>query len=121
MCGFVGIFGTDALSFKCRLHESLNIIKHRGPDYSGIFESSKCLLGHCRLAIIDTSERANQPMIYKNSVLAFNGEIYNHLKLRKSLVTNEFRTNSDTETLLMGLIESKEFFLIFKINSKSST
>ncbi len=93
MCGFVGVFG-----IKKKLN--LNLLKHRGPDSIGYYEDENMSLGFCRLKIIDLSERANQPMQYGNLIMAFNGEIYNFLELKKELYEYEFKTNSDSEVLL---------------------
>lgn len=81
-------------------------MKARGPDGAGVWWSNcrRCGLGHRRLAILDLSERAAQPMISDDSRLAvtFNGEIYNYRQLRVDLeeIGTRFRTTSDTEILL---------------------
>ena len=86
-------------------------IAHRGPDNQGIFLSEDRRLGlvHQRLAIVDLDKRANQPMLSEcgRFRLVFNGEIYNHVKLRKELETlgHRFRSESDTEVLLNAFIE----------------
>jgi asparagine synthase (glutamine-hydrolysing) len=84
-------------------------LRHRGPDASGVWVDPETgiALGHKRLAILDLSERGAQPMhsACGRYVITFNGEIYNHLSLRKDLeeggVTG-WRGTSDTETLLAG-------------------
>jgi len=81
---------------------------HRGPDNIGIWtdEAVGIALGHSRLSILDLSASGNQPMISPcgRYVIIFNGEIYNHLELRKNLgQTQEWRGHSDTETLLAGI------------------
>jgi asparagine synthase (glutamine-hydrolysing) len=89
----------------------LNMIRHRGPDRQSIYEDTKhdnpVWLAHARLSIIDLSEAGNQPMcsVCGNYVIIFNGEIYNHLDLRKELQFKNFKGHSDTETLLYYLIE----------------
>ncbi|MFM2360543.1 MAG: hypothetical protein RLY16_2536, partial [Bacteroidota bacterium] len=77
-----------------------------GPDASGIFvdENAGICLGHRRLAIIDLSQAANQPMYYANQrfVISFNGEIYNYQQVQSELkgLGYSFETNSDTEVIL---------------------
>src|SRR5262249_41300478 len=81
---------------------------HRGPDGAGLWRSPDrhCVLGHRRLSIIDLSDRALQPMINDDGTVAlvFNGEIYNHADIRKTLeATGRYRwrtDHSDTEVLL---------------------
>ena len=84
----------------------------RGPDAGGVFvdEEAGVALGHRRLAILDLSERGAQPMrsACGRYVLTFNGEIYNHLDLRRELESSggaEWRGSSDTETLLAGFAQ----------------
>lgn len=86
-------------------------IKHRGPDDCGNWcdPAAGIALGHRRLAIVDTSPAGHQPMISHEGrfVLVFNGEIYNHLDLRRELeacgAAPPWRGHSDTETLLAGI------------------
>jgi len=88
----------------------LDTIAHRGPDDSGIFEEPRLgiALGHRRLSILDLSAAGKQPMSSAEGrwVIVFNGEIYNHLALRRALETSstrgrvDWRGHSDTETLL---------------------
>jgi asparagine synthase (glutamine-hydrolysing) len=80
-------------------------IHHRGPDSSGHYRDDRhgCALGHNRLAIIDLSQSANQPMAGPaGHVIAFNGEVYNFRELRVELEAHgrRFQTNSDTEVVL---------------------
>ena len=81
-------------------------IKHRGPDDSGAWADAQAgvALGHRRLAILDLSAAGHQPMQSEGGryVMAFNGEIYNHLALRAELEGTAWRGHSDTETLLAG-------------------
>lgn len=93
MCGFLG-------TFLVKKKLNLELLKHRGPDSVGYYEDEYISLGFCRLKIIDLSDKANQPMSYDNLVIAFNGEIYNFLELKKELLEYEFKTKSDTEVLL---------------------
>lgn len=107
MCGIVGIWGSlqnkrDLIASSC------SRIRHRGPDSEGIWEDAQAglVLGHVRLAIIDTSPAGSQPMVSAcgRYVLVLNGEIYNHLGLRETLSQEgrapDWRGHSDTETLL---------------------
>jgi len=101
MCSILGYFNTN---LKLEEIERLNLsMSHRGPDNSSIkeyyFHNKKLYLAHNRLSIQDLNIRANQPMETDRFAIVFNGEIYNHLELRKELEHN-WLTNSDTETLL---------------------
>lgn len=103
MCGILGSinlpFGDD----------TLDTINHRGPDSGAIehisIENNNIYLGHRRLAIVELTEAGYQPMTTADEdfVIIFNGEIYNHLELRKKLTEVSFRGNSDTETILYYL------------------
>lgn len=101
MCGIAGIFGAGASG---EIREMLNVQRHRGPDACGVYASPTgcAVLGHNRLSIIDLSSSANQPMASADGMLwlAFNGEIYNYVELRRELPEYPFRSNSDTEVLL---------------------
>jgi asparagine synthase (glutamine-hydrolysing) len=106
MCGIVGIINRNGKM----LHESiLNVISHRGPDDFGDFCEKEVYLGHRRLSIVDLSATGHQPMQSFNEkhVIVFNGEIYNHLEIKKDLIEKGYTFNggSDTETLLNGFIE----------------
>ena len=77
-------------------------IRHRGPDWSGIFASDKAILAHERLSIVDP-ESGQQPLYSKDGklVLAVNGEIYNHMEIRNRIGDSyEFLTHSDCEVIL---------------------
>ncbi|MDA1138054.1 MAG: asparagine synthase (glutamine-hydrolyzing) [Planctomycetota bacterium] len=106
MCGIIGAFGPSAIFLRPGIEDSLPLLRHRGPDSSGFYagpEDHICL-GHTRLSIVDLSAAANQPMHLQGSVIAYNGEIYNHQTLRNELLAGHaFHTHSDTETLLAGL------------------
>lgn len=75
-------------------------IRHRGPDWSGIYSDENAIISHERLAIVDPTS-GSQPLISNdgNLILAVNGEIYNHLELRKNL-NYDFQTESDCEVIL---------------------
>ncbi|MBI04979.1 MAG: asparagine synthase (glutamine-hydrolyzing) [Pelagibacteraceae bacterium] len=103
MCGISGIFNgseKQILEFKSLSY----LLDHRGPDSKGDFIDldNKILLCHNRLAIQDLSNHGNQPMTSSNNrwIISFNGEIYNHKKLRKKLESCIWKGNSDTETLI---------------------
>ena len=84
--------------------KQLNLMSHRGPDGQGhaAFCEQGVFIGHRRLAIIDTSERASQPMSRDRFTIAHNGEIYNFVELREALEKKgvKFTTDSDTEVLI---------------------
>ena len=107
MCGFLGAFGPHALNYKERIEDSIQTIRYRGPDGEGSYVSSdgNCVFGHVRLAVLDLSEAAAQPMCRHSSALVYNGEIYNHQFLRPQLEKKGwiFSSSSDTETLIAGL------------------
>ncbi|SVB64995.1 uncharacterized protein METZ01_LOCUS217849, partial [marine metagenome] len=112
MCGLVGFlynkYKVDS-EISSQLLSMTRSISHRGPDDDGFWidEKSRVALGHRRLSVLDLSSAGHQPMHSKSGryVIAFNGEIYNHLSLRETLdsVSNnaiEWIGHSDTETLL---------------------
>ena len=110
MCGIVAILGSNKpleLYFPT-MHAMLEKIQHRGPDGEGVVHIEKqALLGHRRLAIIDV-EHGAQPMLSADGrySIIFNGEIYNYIELRQSLIQQgeHFETQSDTEVLLRLLM-----------------
>lgn len=108
MCGFLAEYdSTSALTHKHQFVELLDLSKKRGPDSQGYWSTGTVQLGFNRLAIMDLSEAGNQPMSSPNKrfTLVFNGEIYNHIQLRKQLSFSNFRGNSDTETITACLEE----------------
>lgn len=117
MCG---ILGTIPSTEEGRFKEALDKLYHRGPDSFGIITIDKDItLGHRRLAIIDLSNSANQPMFDESGryCIVYNGEIYNYLELKNVLISlgYQFRTTSDTEVLLYSFIEWGEN-CVFKFN-----
>jgi asparagine synthase (glutamine-hydrolysing) len=115
MCGIVCAFELKQSSEKLRpqLLTMAKSIRHRGPDWSGIFSNQKAIMAHERLAIVDPTS-GKQPLFSedKNLVLAANGEIYNHLELRKQLEGNyTFQTKSDCEVILALYKEKGVSFL----------
>ena len=84
-------------------HLLCNLLDHRGPDHFGFLEvNENIILAHSRLSIQDLNQRSNQPFIFQNLSLVFNGEIYNHAIIRTLLIARgySFDTESDTETVL---------------------
>ena len=112
MCGITGIFhyrDQQRSVDKLTLHRMTQSLAHRGPDGSGLYLDGPLGLGHRRLAIVDLTPTGAQPMRSADAqfALSYNGEIYNHAELRKTLRATdaEFRGTSDTETLLHLLWE----------------
>ena len=104
MCGIVGAFDlkTEKTAIRKSVLEMAKKLRHRGPDWSGIYQSENAVLAHERLAIVDPAS-GGQPLYSKDKklILAANGEIYNHRELRKSLSLDyEFQTKSDCEIIL---------------------
>ena len=112
MCGFVGFLGGNHAQDHSGavLKRMADAIANRGPDDSGFWADAEQQVGfgHRRLAIVDLSAAGHQPMLSSEGrfVIAFNGEIYNHMQLRAELEKNGtapvWRGHSDTETLLAG-------------------
>ncbi len=115
MCGFTGYLASSNQAFESTVEPTLrnmaNAILHRGPDSDGYWADAWAgiALAHRRLAIVDLSPAGAQPMASGSGryVIAFNGEIYNHPRLRQMLeaegrVGAAWRGHSDTETLLAG-------------------
>ena len=105
MCGISGFINFDNFIDSKKVIDEMNrSLNHRGPDLSGSWhnENKNIFLGHTRLSIIDLSNNGNQPMISRagNKILIFNGEIYNHKYIRNQLSFNNWKGNSDSETLL---------------------
>ena len=104
MCGIVGIFDIKEQSSELR-KKALRMsqkIRHRGPDWSGIYCGSHAILCHERLSIVDP-QSGKQPLYSPDSkqVLAVNGEIYNHQQIRQETASEyEYQTGSDCEVIL---------------------
>ena len=104
MCGIVCAFDLKQKSEDLRpqILEMSKRIRHRGPDWSGIFDNEKAIMAHERLAIVDPAS-GKQPLFSpdKQLILAANGEIYNHRELRKQFEESyDFQTQSDCEIIL---------------------
>ena len=111
MCGFIFVEQSSEKIKYEKFQTELMRQKWRGPDsqHTLILNDGRYILGHNRLSIIDTTNRANQPMVSKNGryVIVYNGEIYNHLEIRRKLELC-CNTNSDTETVLEGYAQVGE-------------
>jgi asparagine synthase (glutamine-hydrolysing) len=115
MCGIVCAFELKQKSetLRPKVLEMSKIIRHRGPDWSGIFSNDKAILAHERLAIVDPAS-GKQPLFSKDGrlVLAANGEIYNHRVLREQFEGKyEFQTQSDCEVILALYQEKGPHFI----------
>ena len=108
MCGIVGIWRHDGgESDRSAIELMLPEIEHRGPDGIGIWQDGRVAFGHTRLAVIDLTEAAAQPMLTadRTGAIVYNGEIYNYRELRRDLERQgvSFRSSGDTEVLLNAL------------------
>ena len=114
MCGIVAAFGlSQSEKIRNQVLEMSGKIRHRGPDWSGIYSSKNAILAHERLSIVDPKS-GKQPLYSKdkNLILAANGEIYNHQEIKSNLKSNyEFLTNSDCEVILALYNEKGSDFL----------
>ena len=107
MCGITGFTHRDGVFDRAHIRAATDSLIHRGPDQQGTYESDYVSLGAVRLKIIDL-QAGDQPMISEdgNTVLVFNGEIYNHRELRAELESRgeKFKTSSDTEVVLRAFL-----------------
>ncbi len=115
MCGIVGAFDlkTDPQVLRPTVLEMSKKVRHRGPDWSGIYCGEKAIIAHERLSIVDP-ESGGQPLYSKDRklILGVNGEIYNHHEIRKKYENSyEFLTGSDCEVILALYRDKKEKFL----------
>jgi len=104
MCSIIGVFSKEEIENNFIEHGH-SLMQHRGPENSNHLKIKQNVeLGHQRLSIIDLSINGNQPMETSDSVIVFNGEIYNYIELREELEKFGiiFTTESDTEVLLKG-------------------
>ncbi len=119
MCGIVCAFDVKQKTETLRpqVLEMSKKIRHRGPDWSGVFSNEKAIMAHERLAIVDPAS-GKQPLFTKDKslVLAANGEIYNHRELRKQFEGKfEFQTESDCEVIL-ALYHAKGTSFVDELN-----
>ena len=112
MCGIVGIFniGEQTPELRQKALRMSQKIRHRGPDWSGIYTGPSAILCHERLSIVDP-ESGRQPLFApdKKQVLAVNGEIYNHTSIRQSTSDYQYQTGSDCEVILALYREWKAY------------
>ena len=114
MCGITGIFAFNLVGKFNKIHitAATMSMEKRGPDFQDIYIDEWVGLGHRRLSIIDTSEKAHQPMWDDTGryCIVFNGEIFNFQELKRNLERKgiSFRSSSDTEVLLKLFIREKE-------------
>ncbi|MCP3934109.1 MAG: asparagine synthase (glutamine-hydrolyzing) [Actinomycetia bacterium] len=96
MCGIVGATGPGA---RRHVEELISFVGHRGPDGSGIWNDEDVALGHTRLAVLDPTDASAQPFVRGPLTITYNGEIYNHVELRRELEASgsRFATSGDTE------------------------
>src|ERR1700676_1514551 len=105
MCGIAGVleFGRDTRANAAALREMCRVISHRGPDDDGFYTDGAVGIGMRRLSIVDVAG-GHQPISNEDATLwiVFNGEIYNHLRLREQLIArgHRYSTHSDTETVI---------------------
>ncbi|MEN9529776.1 MAG: hypothetical protein RI932_1649 [Pseudomonadota bacterium] len=121
MCGFSGLLignssHSQAAEWEARFAETAQKIAHRGTDDNRLLKFNSVMLNHFRLAFQDL-ESGRQPMLSRDGAhaITFNGEIYNHLELRTELESRhgsiDWRTHSDTETLLEGWLREGSGFI----------
>ena len=105
MCGIVAVLDIasgDVTKLRSQVLKMSDKLRHRGPDWSGIYTGEKAILAHERLSIVDP-QSGGQPLKSKDGkiILTVNGEIYNHLAIREQLKGEyEFQTGSDCEVIL---------------------
>jgi asparagine synthase (glutamine-hydrolysing) len=108
LCGVAGFTKLKFAPGPDRIQSAVHTIIHRGPDQQGVFESPSVALGASRLKIIDL-DSGDQPIVSESgdTVIVFNGEIYNHEELRAELAQrgHRFRSRTDTETVLAAFLE----------------
>jgi asparagine synthase (glutamine-hydrolysing) len=119
MCGFIGAFDLqqDTSKLRPQILKMSKTIRHRGPDWSGIYCGEKAILSHERLSIVDPMS-GSQPLYSpdKTCVLAVNGEIYNHEEIRERYKdTYDFQTKSDCEVIL-ALYKDKGIDFLEELN-----
>jgi asparagine synthase (glutamine-hydrolysing) len=106
MCGIAGFTHSARTPEPGRIEKVTRSLTHRGPDQQGTWESADVSLGAVRLKIIDL-EGGDQPIVAADTVIVFNGEIYNHMEVRRELESlgHRFESRCDTETVLRAFLE----------------
>lgn len=117
MCGITGVFNIKGEPVLPEiLHSMTNVISHRGPDSYGYYTNRNLGFGHRRLAILDLSDAAHQPLLSKDNryVISYNGEIYNFQDIRAELIELgfQFNSHSDTEVVLQAFAQWQEKALL---------
>ncbi len=115
MCGIVCVFNvkTNNEALRKQVLDMSKKVRHRGPDWSGIYSCEKAILAHERLSIVDP-QSGGQPLLSKDKklILSVNGEIYNHVEIRERIGDNyEFMTKSDCEVILALYREKGPHFI----------
>lgn len=114
MCGIVCLFDAkqDTSLLRAQVLEMSKKIRHRGPDWSGVFQDDQVIFSHERLAIVDPTS-GKQPLYSAdgNLVLAINGEIYNHLELKEEFPDYDFQTQTDCEVIIPLYLKYGKNFL----------
>jgi len=118
MCGIIGVFTLKDIAKELRpaVLQMSKKIRHRGPDWSGVYCDKRVVFAHERLAIVDP-QSGGQPLYSKdkNLVLAVNGEIYNHQELKRDINDYDFLTHSDCE-IILALYRKKGINFIEDLN-----
>lgn len=118
MCGIIGVFELSGRSESLRpkVLDMSRKVRHRGPDWSGIYSSENAILAHERLAIVDPKS-GQQPLFDQNRtvVMSINGEIYNHRELRKETPDFTFQTELDSE-IVLALYKKEGSAFLDKLN-----
>ena len=120
MCGIFALFDIKNSPndlMRKRSLEMIKLVRHRGPDWSGIFTSPNAILAHERLCIVDINS-GKQPIKSEDDdiILSVNGEIYNHKKIRKNKnIKYNYLTNSDCEVIL-SLYQNKGINFLNELN-----
>jgi asparagine synthase (glutamine-hydrolysing) len=110
MCGFVGMIGLNGIKpDPLVIQQMSDVIRHRGPDDEGMYVGGAVGFGFRRLSILDLSPSGHQPVISEDgqTVLVFNGEIYNYIELREELESlgHRLRSSGDSEVLLHAYLQ----------------
>ena len=103
MCGIFGAVNIANLDYKHQdFMKAIEKVQHRGPDNLSSFYDDNCFLGHTRLSIVGVGEASNQPFVFENLILIFNGEVFNYVELASELRKHEYTidTASDTEVVI---------------------
>ena len=104
MCGIAGILLNNSNKKLIEKFQKISgQLSHRGPDSSSFYKNSKNLFLHTRLSIIDLNG-GNQPIINNDLILVANGEIYNDPEIRSTYKTYNYKTESDSESIMTFII-----------------